>query len=540
MPTLTDLSLMLSRIPSALMPFAQARQPEDCTHPAALDRAAEAKPPLHCHPSDRIPLLRPAPFSATRFLACSGPYIFIIAVTCSYYVAIAPLLLGHTDLGWHLAAGDLIRSQGSVPAHDPWSFTAAGKRWYNLSWLWDVGASLLFQYGGFTALTLATIFLGGLVAGILALLCFAGGATPISACIAVITASILYPIFAAPDIFLAASPNAVTLLFCVIFYGICLRNRHLWAAPVCMALWANMHGGFVLGVFILAVFATVSLIRRDEPAFRSYVLIMAACVGATLFNPLGWHVYEGVLGTLGHFVQQYITEWQPYYAMATLPQCIPACAYMLMFVVLELSGGNKVPAEARILSWCFLFLGLSQQRYLSIFFLFSPLPIALHLSKPGWRPLSSSIDNKSLGSIGLAVLCLLPFFFSRVVFDKPGLPAIYPDAEISYLEQHFPNARLLNHWNYGGILIFRSRGKIPVFVDGRAATAYPDGLLRDYFDLITWDVNEAAWKRVLQKYNIDVVLWPRAHGQLATYLVDKEKWTQVYSGTIANVYVKEP
>ena len=58
------------------------------------------------------------------------------------------------------------------------------------------------------------------------------------------------------------------------------------------------------------------------------------------------------------------------------------------------------------------------------------------------------------------------------------------EQDARYLQTHFPHARLLNHWNVGGILIFFTRGSVPVFVDGRAATAYPDDLLRDYFKLV--------------------------------------------------------
>ena len=487
-----------------------------------------------------IPAGSPARIAATPNSGCSCAYIFTIAVACSYYVAIAPFLLGHADLGWHLAAGDLIRSQGSVPAHDPWSFTAGDKRWFNLSWLWDVIASLLFQYGHFTALILATIFLGGLIAGGLAAICLMSGASPIPASIAVISACILYPTFAAPDIFLAASPNIATLLFCVAFYGVCLRKRYLWLAPMSMILWVNMHGGFVLGVFILGVFMAVTLMRRNADDFKAYSVTALACVVATLANPLGWYVYDGVLGTLGHFVQQYITEWQPYFRTMTLPQCIPACAYILMFAVLELTGRHGIPAEARILSWCFLVLGFWQLRYLSIFFLFSTVPVALHLG--GLRSLfiKKPVDVNHLAATGLFVSCMLPFFYWYVVPANPGLPPIYPESATAYMEEHFPHARLLNHWNYGGFLTFRSRGAIPVFVDGRAATAYPDALLRDYFKLTSWEVDQAAWETVLRKYDIDTVLWPKVHTQLARFLVGEKGWTQVYSGNIANIYVKQP
>jgi hypothetical protein len=479
-----------------------------------------------------------APLAMAGMTAAVGPLLLIFAATCSFYIVIAPLLLGHTDLGWHLAAGDLIRNEGRVPAYDPWSYTAGATRWYNHTWLWDVIASLLFAHGGFTALILATIFLGGVIAVSLAAICLAGSATPVATSIAVICACILYPTFAIPDIFLAAAPNIATLLFCVTFYGACLYRRHLWLAPASMILWANMHGGFVLGLFILGVFLAGALVRRDRSAFTAYAIAMAVSLVATLVNPLGFETYAAVLLTVGHFVQRYITEWQPFTRLMGSPQIIPACVYILLFAILEMRGGNTAPAEARILSWFFLVLGAWQLRYLSIFFLFSALPVALHLSRLGWFRPDHPVDGKQLGVAGLLLLALLPLLYWNVVPAKPGLPQIYPDTELAYLEQHFPRARLLNHWNYGGFLIFKNRGAIPVFVDGRAATAYPDVLLHEYFGLISWEVDEAAWKQVLEKYDVDAVIWPKVHEQLAAFLVVKEGWTQVHSGSVANLYVK--
>jgi hypothetical protein len=46
-----------------------------------------------------------------------------------------------------------------------------------------------------------------------------------------------------------------------------------------------------------------------------------------------------------------------------------------------------------------------------------------------------------------------------------------------------------------------------MFVDGRAASAYPDELLRDYFRLVELEIDETACDVVLQKFRIDAVLW---------------------------------
>ena len=77
-----------------------------------------------------------------------------------------------------------------------------------------------------------------------------------------------------------------------------------------------------------------------------------------------------------------------------------------------------------------------------------------------------------------------------------------------------------------------------MFVDGRAATAYPDDLLRDYFTLVKWEIDEAAWDTVLEKYKIDAVLWVKAHEDLKRFLVDKRGWKEQYVGAHESLYVK--
>src|SRR5215470_9086658 len=146
----------------------------------------------------------------------SGIYVFLISFACLFYLVNAPLVRSHFDLGWHLAAGDLIRAQGHIPFQDPWSFTTEGKQWFNLSWLWDVIASVVFQYTNFGGLTLFSMLCGALIVGYLTSICLNTGASTIAVCISVFVACLLYPEFEAyPNIYLAAAPNISTMLFCV-------------------------------------------------------------------------------------------------------------------------------------------------------------------------------------------------------------------------------------------------------------------------------------------------------------------------------------
>jgi hypothetical protein len=473
-----------------------------------------------------------------------GVYVFLISFTCVYYLANTSLMLGHFDLGWHLAAGDLIRERGDIPFQDPWSFTLQDKQWYNLSWLWDVIASVIFQYANLGGLTFFVIACGAVIVGYLASACLGSGASAAAVCISVFAACLLYPSFATPpNIYIAASPNTATMLFSVIFYVECMKRTRWFLMPLMMVAWANLHGGFLLGFLIIGVFGCTALLRRDWANFRIYGFAGSGCFIAIFINPLGWHIYDGVAATLGHFVQANITEWLSYYENITVPgnlaASIPGVLYILLFIGLELRFGNSrpIPLESRLLSWLFLVLGFYQFRYMSFFFLFSTIPLALHIDRLLRGRLDNSQMQKALLAAGIVGACALPLTFVQI---KPALalPEMLTEHDARYLQTHFSHARLLNNWNVGGLLIFRTRGAVPVFVDGRGATAYPDGLLRDYFKLAEWEVDEAAWDMVLEKYQIDTVLWVKAHQALRRFLVDKRGWKEQYAGLYESIYVK--
>jgi hypothetical protein len=470
----------------------------------------------------------------------SGIYIFLISFACVYYLSNAPLLLGHYDLGWHLAAGDLIRDRGNIPFQDPWSFTLGDRQWFNLSWLWDVIASVLFQYTEFSGLIIFVVACGAIMVGYLTSICLSSGASAIAVCISVFSACLLYPAFAtAPNSYLAASPNTSTMLFCVIFYAECLKKTRCFLLPVMMALWANLHGGFVLGFLIVGIFCGVALLRRDWVNFKIYGFAGVGCFIATFTNPLGWHIYEGLATVLGHFSQAHITEWWSYYRNITVPGSIPGIIYILIFIAFELRfrGSHPIPLESRLLSWLFLFLGLYQYRYMSFFFIFSTVTLALHIDRLLPKQLNNFEVQKSLLAAGIIGACALPLTFMQVE-PALGFPQMLSEQDALYLQTHFSHARLLNHWNVGGLLIFRTQGAVPVFVDGRAATAYPDTLLRDYFKLVELEINETTWDTVLEKYQIDTGLWVKAHEQLRRFLVDKRGWKEEYAGMYESIYVK--
>jgi len=445
-------------------------------------------------------------------------------------------LLNDSDTYWQIAVGQWILDHGALPRTDFYSFTKAGEPWTSSSWLAQVLYATSYRLAGWTG---PVVLAAGSIAATFALLThILGRRIPALYAVAVAMAALVLSM----DHFLAR-PHVLALPIVIIWaHGLISASERgqapsLWLLPW-ITLWANLHGGFLLGFFVIGVFGGVALLRRDWAGVRVFAFVGAACLVATLINPLGWRLYEGSAATLGHFVQAYITEWQSYYQNMEMPESIPGMVYVLLFVALELRFvKNACPLEARLLSWLFLLLGIYQFRYMSFFFLFSTVPLALHLDRLLARRLDNFKIQNALAAAGIMGVIALPVTCAQA---RPSftLPHMISEQDARYLQTHLPKARLLNHWNAGGLLIFYTRGSVPLFVDGRAATAYPDGLLRDYFPLVAWEIDEAAWDAVIEKYKIDTVLWVKAHEQLRRFLVDKRGWKEEYAGNFESIYAK--
>lgn len=456
------------------------------------------------------------------------------------------VLLRHHDLGWHLAAGGLIRSQG-IPLTDPWSFTSNGRHWMNISWLWDTGASWLFQQGGFALLSAITIILAGGVNVLAYRLCRNIGVHAPLALLGSTTALIALMTYQHPtDYVITVAPQALAPIFVLLYMSLLCSMRRLWLLPICMLLWVNLHGSYMLGLLLIGYFAAFACMQKQWRNVKLLLVFGTLTALAVFANPLGIHIIEAALRSIQGHAAHSITEWQPF-AFGANPL---ASAYLILFFLTVPAQYGRAPKAWWFLSMIFLILGLSQIRHY-VFFILISLPLVLlgiqrwleenpivaaHMPAiVEWNHVKAPDAARKPAAL-LAITAALIFCFSpllaRFLPATNHWPATYPETEIDYLLHHHSGERIYNHWNLGGYLIAGLKGQSKILIDGRAETAYPPEIISLYNSI----GNE---QQLIDRYDLKVAIMPNYLPSDMVFFNVHPAWRKAFVGNAATIYERK-
>jgi hypothetical protein len=160
--------------------------------------------------------------------------------------------LRRLDFWWHLKVGEVIVTSGQIPRVDLFSFTHAGRPFVYQMWLGGVLYYLTYQIGGPPlVITFNTVLL--LLAFVLTFhLCLQAASRVRMAALCALVAAIVLGWYS------NVRPQAYSFALFAAFYWILWayrdgRRDFLWALPLLMTLWVNLHGAFVLGIGLIAL-----------------------------------------------------------------------------------------------------------------------------------------------------------------------------------------------------------------------------------------------------------------------------------------------
>ncbi len=320
--------------------------------------------------------------------------------------------------------------------------------------------------------------------------------------------------------------------------------RALWfAIPLLLALWANLHSSFIVGLAVLFAWSVGGLcdVARcrglraalQTPIARQRIYLAELALAATLINPLGIDLWLATFGLAPIRLGSAGTGAAPL-ILASAVGVMLAAVCLLAAALLRLSPRPLSVAEILI-----FVLGVAASAY-NIHNLpwFAPLAAVVllpHLAaawglerRPAIEPESQPVEGDAAPAkplqFAFTLICLLLVWIgfalsplaTPVLGGKPRTLAQWHNSQTplgvaGYLATRETSPRLL--WTAPDWADYLShRSGAPIFA-GSTAAALPAQVQFDHFQLSSGE----NWERIADRYAIDLLVIDKArHGRLLT------------------------
>lgn len=487
----------------------------------------------------------------TRRLATTGNLVIAIALLLAL-----PLLIrrgGDADFFAHLRTGQAIVDMRGLPTHEIYTYTTTASRWVDQEYGSEVlGFALLNALGGKALISIGfgvLLTIGFLL--ILARINLRPAPPMVTAAVLLLGAAVGIAIW-------GPRPQMVT------FTGACLTlylvERHLlrpsrliYVLPIAVAVWANLHAGFIFALLIVGLAAAsefvVWLVNRSDAGHlrtaRTLTVVFGACAVAGLLTPYGPSLYTYIWRTeSSRALPNFSTEWLSpnFHNLSTLP--FEASIVLLVIAMLV----YRPRLHQLVIAAVTLALALQSVRHIAIF-LAAATPLiawglgdAWHRLRAGDR-LESFVRGRrrhlrtlTTVALGVTVVAVTAFVGDALAKQNASTRANFPVAASDWLAAH-PDVgtRMFDEDGWNGYLSYRFYPQVNrrVFILSDPTLA-GDTLMNDYTDVTTL---KSDWQDVLRRYGVDYVIY-EPDSTLGTALDLVPQWHRVYTDTMAAIWVR--
>ncbi|HUY38852.1 MAG TPA: hypothetical protein VMV13_08465 [Candidatus Binataceae bacterium] len=490
------------------------------------------------------------PARRTESMLRYSPALVLIAVMIADSVRIAD-----PDLYGHLRFGQQILLAARVPRFDTYSYSITGLRWISHEWLSDVLLSWVYLHGGVVGLKLMKL---GCTGAIVVLLLEAMRETGASA---VTQISIMLVAGIRLSAQMQFRPQIFTYLLLAALLMLLTRDNFrgraaLWTTIPMFALWANLHGGFVIGLGVMGLYAIVRggqeiAAGRGTARFFHLAAVTSACVVATLLTPYGVGSWLSVFHTIGNpAMLRAINEWQPllsamlaeYHSANTL-FVYDISMFGIFFGALAAIAFSPSTDDLALIAIAAVLVASAfvQVRNVPLGMMAAMIPLARHAtlalrarrtprSIGAVPPRPISLLGQIILSIAAVALAAETGLFSGTL----GLTEPYPSGALAFMRAHGLSGNMLCEYSWNDYVIFHEWPRDKVFLDSRFEMIYPRPIIEAY---LAFTFDRAGAAQTLAGFPNDFVLI-NPTTVAADVMASAAKWTLIYSDSDSFLYAR--
>lgn len=307
-----------------------------------------------------------------------------------------------------------------------------------------------------------------------------------------------------------------SFLFFVLYLYILKKSKSnpkiLWTIPALNIIWANMHGGFAIGLVLVAIYTLGEFLNKRD--FKPYVIVFITACLTSLINPYGIKYIYFILEALS-LNRKYITEWQSaFFANMFVFSYLKFKIFFISVIIFSTLSIFRNIKKQGIKNF---YLNIDKTKYLILIFtaLISIKSVRFHVFFTyAFMALCYSdfynIFNKRLpekiDNIKEIVLCIL-IFISTIShlyyygFINKVMSHEYPIFCIEFLRINNLKGNLLTNFHFGSYAAYKLYPNIQVYMDGRYEEVYDVELINKMRDVFTNKNND-----LLREFHTDYII----------------------------------
>lgn len=413
-----------------------------------------------------------------------------------------------SDFGWHIRMGQIILQSG-IPKTDPFTYTMPSYPFIDHEWLVDILIAKIFPIIGMAGLS----FFFALIAIGTFLIQFLRKKTRWSTLPLLLACASVFAI-------VGIRMQIITWFMFSIFVWLLSFHRKniiIRYIPIpFMFIWANLHGGFPMGLVLLLIVYGTDWIQHKKIFVEDVFIFVSSCA-ITLLNPYGhmlwWEEWMVFSDSSLHLS---ILEWMP----ALMFLNISMWMYVVISVTLTLRFRNRFSLQQRVMYAIFFIAGLSSYRHMPPWIIVSLYPTFIALDyfhaeiktyKGGEKRFVIFLNIL----LTLAVCIILWEAFLFFSGNRQNNEAVaYPKNALIFIKKNIPKGNIFTTYEWGGYLDWKLPEK-KVFIDGRIPSARRKNsplqesayAFREYQKALYGSKKE--FTTIMKKYHVEMILLPR-------------------------------
>lgn len=503
-------------------------------------------------------------------------YLSIVILFVSFGFILLSQAIWDYDFWWHISTGKYIVATGSIPTTDPFSFTSQLPENSNLYpvrerfimtqyWLAQVIFYLLYSNFGPAGIGfMRAILLLGTVYVIYRALRDRG-------VISYITYLSIFLAF----ISLLRSLGERPVLFTISFSVLCFvmiddyvrkRSRTFYFLPLLMPVWANLHGGFILGDAVILVFMVIEGMKlifgksgfsEREKVIFFFVLFLS--IGTSGINPNGFFgfmiAFSKEYGPFYVGIQEYQSPFQ-LYKMKLVPIDYGYLTALFLFPIILILRNRKFNPTHLVLLTFLAAASVSAGRFTVYYGIISSLVLGNELNlwlKEHHAKFVIKQDHLnmvfSIIMLGSSVMYFVGMAKLQSLKIRESMWTV-PHGAANFIVKNHIKGNMFNDMGTGGYLAWRLYPEVKTFIDTRALNYT---VMKEYSWIATTTESiyhatlppgkTPLWKRLIEHYRINLIVFSPLdiYGNmlpLVPKLLDDGNWVPVFADINTIVFVK--